>query len=166
MNHRTLTAKDIKELRYQCRMGYIIPFFILLIGSAIVITLFELHLNQGAGFNYGINTIIVSALALLAVMISYLMNSKYYYDIRNNYKKAQVKVLERKVKKKDFEAGSGNVTTMPHNRTMNEFIRYDFIIDNTIYRVDERLYNACNNGDKVLFYYAPKSKYLLGMAKA
>ncbi|MCG8579115.1 MAG: hypothetical protein MI866_04325 [Bacteroidales bacterium] len=165
MKHRTLTQEDIKELRYQCRMGYIIPFFILLVGSAIVITLFEIHINQGAAFNIGANALIITAMSLIAIMVSYYMNHKYYSDIRNNYKIAQAKVLEKKVSKKDFEAGSGNVTTMPHNRTMNEFNRYDFIIDNTIYRVDKQLFNTCHNGDKVLFYYAPKSNYLLGMAK-
>ncbi len=166
MKHRTLTPEDIKELRYQCRMGYIIPFFILLTSSAIVVTLFELHVNPEVGFDYGINAVIVSVLAMLATLISYLMNHNYYHDIRHNYKHAQTKTIERKMKKKDFEAGSGNMTTMPHNRTMKEFFRYSFIIDNTIYRVDERLFNTCHPGDKVLFYYAPKSNYLLGISKA
>ncbi|WP_430815489.1 hypothetical protein [Carboxylicivirga sp. RSCT41] len=166
MKQRALTREDIKELRYQCRMGYIIPFFISIVGSAIVITLFEIHINQAAAFDYGTNALLVTVVALIAVLVSYYMNHKYYGDISNNYKIAQTKVLERKVRKKDFEAGSGNATTMPHKRSMKSFTRYDFIIDNTVYRVDKQLFNTCHDGDKVLFYYAPKSKYLLSMAKA
>ena len=93
------------------------------------------------------------------------MNRKYYQDIQNNQKVAVLKTLQRKTSKRDFEAGSGNMTTLPHNNPMNEFIRYDFIIDNTIYRVKKELFESCSDGDQVYFYIAPKSKFHLSIEK-
>lgn len=108
---------------------------------------------------------VIAIFILIAFSLNYLMNRKYYADIRKNQKRAVVKYIQRKVSKRDFEVGSGNVTTRPHKRPMAEFIRYDFIIDNIIYRVDEDLFKACNDGDAVLLFYAPKSNYLLSIER-
>jgi len=48
---------------------------------------------------------------------------------------------------------------------MKEFTRYDLIIDNTKYRTDKELFDKCSVGDEVLFFYAPKSNYLLSIEK-
>jgi hypothetical protein len=97
--------------------------------------------------------------------LCHLMNKKYYSDIRNNEKLSEKKIIQRKIDKTDYEAGSGNMTTLPHNNPMKEFTRYDLIIDNIKYRIDKELFDNCNDGDEVLFYYAPKSKYLLSIEK-
>lgn len=161
-----LTIEDLKKLRYQCRIGYISLFFILILGSIITVFTYESEFNKSHGLNDFIDALIVSAFAILVLVINYLKSCKYYNEIRNIFKIVQSKDIERKMSKKDFEAGSGNITTLPHNREMNEFIRYNLIIENTIQRVDESLFNTCHGGDKVLFYWAPKSKFLLGMVKA
>lgn len=145
----SLTKKDLKELRYQCRMGYILPFMFFLISS--IITMGDIKY--------------ISILLVVAFLISYLMNHKYYSDISNNVKTSETKCISQKEFKTDYEAGSGNMSTLPHNDEMKAFIRYDLIIDHTRYRVEKNLFESCKEGDEVLFYYAPKSKYLLGIEK-
>lgn len=161
-----LTEKDIKELKFQCRMGYVLPFIIFILGTFILGAFFELYFNTNKeGLNLKIDSLIVLGFAIFSMLLSYIMNRKYYSDIRSNEKVSVIKTIQRKIEKKDYEAGSGNMTTLPHNNPMIEFIRYDLIVENTKYRIDKELYEMCSDGDEVLFYYAPKSKYLLSIEK-
>lgn len=159
-----LTEKDRKELKYQCRMGYILPPMLFVFGTFIALALYESIVNSSLyELNLKIGTGIAFGVLILSIWVSYLMNNKYYSDLRNNEKVSKVKTIQWKTQKKDFVAGSGNATTLPHNNAMKEFIRYNLIVENTKYRVDKTLYNQCSDGDKVLFFYAPKSMYLLGI---
>lgn len=156
-----LTEKEVNELKYQCRMGYIIPSMIFIIGTVLSM-LFLWKIVEG---DIEIVLYVVFGLFVISALISYIMNRKYYSDIKSNIKTSVVKVIQKKVDTKDFEAGSGNMTTLPHNNPMNEFMRYDLIVENTKYRVDKELFESCSEGDEVLFLYAPKSKFLLGIEK-
>lgn len=159
-----LTNKDVKELKYQCRMGYVLPFMIFVLGTLIVVAVYELNFNKNTkGLNLETDLLIAFGFLVFSFFISYLMNRKYYADIRNNKKVSETKTVQGKIGKKDYEAGSGNMTTLPHNRPMNEFIRYDLVIENIKYRVDKELYDKCSEGDEVLLFYAPKSNYLLNI---
>jgi amino acid permease len=161
-----LTEKDIKELKYQCRMGYVLPAMIFILGTFIGGAIYELNFNKNSsGLNIEIDLLIALGFLIVSYAISHLMNKKYYSDIRNNEKLSEKKIIQRKIDKTDYEAGSGNMTTLPHNNPMKEFTRYDLIIDNIKYRIDKELFDNCNDGDEVLFYYAPKSKYLLSIEK-
>ncbi len=166
-----LTEKDISDLKYRCRVGYLLPGLLFVLGTAVLL---PFHAELGLGGEHGeltlISTIlIVSVVFVLAAFISFMMNRKYLKDIKNGFKIAHKKTIQRKSKKRDFEAGSGNVGKSVHGytitRDMTEFARYDLIIDNTIYLIDEELYDKCNDGDEVLFFYAPESKYFLGIEK-
>jgi amino acid permease len=163
--NKSLTLKDIKELRYQCRMGYILPFFLFFFGTLFSIALYENLLNKEDTTNLVAAVSILLVWVFLAILISYKMNGKYYQDIRNNIKVPNTKIIQQKNRKRDFEAGSGNMTTLPHNNPMKEFYRYDFIVENTIYRVEKELFESCSEGDTIHFYYAPKSNYLLTIEK-
>ncbi len=161
-----LTEKDIKELKYQCRMGYVLPGMIFILGTFISGAIYELNFNTNSnGLNLGIDLLIALGFLIISFLVSHLMNRKYYSDIGNDEKFSETKIIQKKKDKKDYEAGSGNMTTLPHNNPMKEFIRYDLIIENTKYRVDKELFDQCRDGDEVLFFYAPKSKYLLSIEK-
>lgn len=162
---KSLSQADIKELRYQCRMGYLLPIFLfaLLSVASIVFHHYVSHYDEIELTN--IDGLITLMSAVFSIWVSYRMNGKYYQDIRNNRKVAERKVIQRKQAKRDFEAGSGNMTTLPHNNPMNEFTRFDFVVDNTLHRVDKELFERCSDGDEVSFYYAPKSQYLLSIEK-
>jgi len=161
-----LTEKDIKELKYQCRMGYVLSAMIFILGTFIGGAIYGLNINTNSeGLNLEIDLLIALGFLIISFFVSYIMNGKYYSDIRNNEKISETKIIQRKIDKKDYEAGSGNMTTLSHNNPMKEFTRYDLIIENTKYRVDKILFDICADGDEVLFYYAPKSKYLLSIEK-
>ncbi|MBK3519766.1 hypothetical protein [Carboxylicivirga marina] len=162
---KSLSQADIKELRYQCRMGYLLPVFLCALLSYVIVGFHQYNSDFEEIVFTSIDGLIILACVIFSIWVSYQMNGKYYQDIRNNIKVAERKVIQKKQAKRDFEAGSGNMTTLPHNNPMNEFTRFDFIMDNTLYRVDKDLFESCSDGDKVSFYYAPKSKYLLSIEK-
>ena len=161
-----LTEKDIKELKYQCRMGYILPTMIFILGTSIGGAIYELNFNTNLdGLNLKMDLLVALGFLILSFLAAYFMNKKYYSDIKNNEKIVETKIVQRKIGKKDYEAGSGNMTTLPHNNSMKEFIRYDLVVENTKYRIDKDLFDKCSSGDEVLFFYAPKSKFLLSIEK-
>ena len=97
---------------------------------------------------------------ITALLIMFLMNRKYFADLRENEEYSELKTIQDKLQKTDHEAGSGVVGTsgMP----MKAFTRYDIIVDNTAYRVSVEQFLLYKKGDKIVFYYAAKSRMLLG----
>ncbi|MDX1283603.1 MAG: hypothetical protein R3182_01260, partial [Draconibacterium sp.] len=63
---RSLTTKDIKELRNRCKMGYFISSLLLIFGIVIGITIYESYFDTNPNtINYQIAiTIFLSALFL------------------------------------------------------------------------------------------------------
>ena len=157
-----LSAQDIKDLKYQCRMGYVIPFFFFVLGSFLVSAVVDYIFNpDSVSLNNNHMFLVIGGMFILSVFMNFKMNGKYISDIRNNEKILEPKLIQRKESKNDAEAGSGNMTTLPHNNPMKEFKRYDLIIENTRYRIDKDLYENCVNGAEVYFHIAPKSKFRL-----
>ena len=148
---------DLREIKRACRAGIVIPanlfFLSFLIASAMFI-------DNGFTLSF---SLIFSFFATLIVagLISFLINRKYYKDIRDQEKEESSSIVQKKQHRKDFEAGSGVITKFLA-KPMREFIRYDIIVNNTIYRVDEKFYNECAEGDRIILYFARHSGYLLG----
>lgn len=154
-----LSDNDRKQLRQQCRIGIIIPLMLL-----VILNIAILGFTSMTDFNYNSPIIQMAVLltVLLVLFIGYLMNRRYLADLKNGEKVGVVKKIQFKEAKKDFEAGSG---TMYIGDEMNEFIRYDLIVENTRYRIDKELYEASEKGGEVVFYFAPKSNYLLEICR-
>lgn len=152
---KTLTASDIKELRYQCRMGYVIPFFFFVFGSLLVSVIVDYLLYQdNDSLNNNHIFLVVGGMFILSVFMNFKMNGKYISDIRNTEKILEIKTIQQKESKIDAEAGSGK---MSHG--MKVFKRHNLIIENTRYRIDKELFENCAKGDEVYFHIAPKSKF-------
>jgi hypothetical protein len=154
MMRQQLTENDIKEIRNQCRMGIIIPVLFLILSNMI---LFLFILEGDLKFDTPVQ-IAVFALVLASALIHLLMNRKLILDIRNGEKEVEFKRVQLKDKIKDFEAGSGTLT---FDKEMNEFDRYNLIIENCAYRVDKEIFEQCQVGEEVAFFIAPISKYQL-----
>jgi len=152
MSH-LLDEKDIKELRLQCRMGIILPallFIIINVATVLFFVVQKMEIESSAIFLSLIGS------ALLTGLLSYLMNRKYWSDIKNCVKTYEIKTISGKEIKNDYEAGSGAI-----DGNMNAFYRYDLIIENTRYRVERELFENCVPGDEVVFFYGPKSRLML-----
>lgn len=156
---KALTQIDIKELRYQCRMGYLLPSMLFLFGNIFVGGAYVANFGW-LGVDTEILLIMVSVFACLSLFIGYKMNWKYMTDISYKEKQVETKIVQRKEAKRDYEAGSG---TLYVGQEMKGFDSYSIIVENTRYRVDEELYSACAEGGEVLFNYAPKSRYRLSI---
>ena len=150
-----LSEEGIKNLKYQCRAGYVVSILFFLLGSSITFVLY--YIND-------INSLSEAVLLFLTILtvsflIAFFMMGKYITDINNNEKFLEVKIIQVKELKKDYEAGSGG--RLSFNGDMKAFNRYDIIIDNIRYRVDKTFFEACREGDEVIFHIAPKSKHRL-----
>jgi hypothetical protein len=71
-----------------------------------------------------------------------------------------LKQIEQKTVRKNFEAGSACVVVV---QEMNEFNRFDLVIDNEFHRVSSELLELCNQGDWVEFHLDSKSRFLLSI---
>ncbi len=153
-----LTEKDRQELKLQCRMGYIIGgLFVLLLLSFFLF--YHFVLNYFTELQWII--LIPTAIFIGGFLIMFLINRKYYIDLRNERKEIILKVLDQKIETKDYEPGSGG-----RYREMNSFMRYDFIVDNVRYRVDKELFEKCEEGEMIEFNSAKTSNHLLGITKS
>ncbi len=160
-----LTEKDIASLKYQGRMSYILSGMFFVLGSAIGFMIYEMEFNsEVAGFNFQIDLLIVSVFLLLSFLMSQALNRKYYADIRNNEKIAEIKLIERKNETSDVSHRETIKKTGAADR-MRDYARYELIINNTRYRVEKDFFDKCNDGDEVIFFYAPVSKHLLSIEK-
>lgn len=150
-----LSEEDIKNLKYQCRAGYVVSILFFLTGSSIIFVLY--YIND-------INSLPKAVLLFLTILtisflIAFFMMNKYITDINNKVKILDVKKIQAKELKKAYEAGSGGRLSFDGN--MKAFNRYDIISDNTRYRINKAFFEACREGDEVIFHIAPKSKHRL-----
>jgi len=151
-----LTKEDISILRYQLRAGMIISAMTLILG--IVTSIFAAtDISTVSGIS---RQIILSLFILVSILIAYgiynLMNGKYHKDIRGGIKIIEEHKIEQKELKQDTEAGSGSL-----GQEMKTFNRYDIIIDHTRYRISKEFFEACTEGDAVLFHTVPISDFRL-----
>ena len=157
-----LSEKDRKELKFQCKFGYIFGIMIFFIGAIASAFFFKtVFMEESVAEEIQIGFIIILSSFFLAFFLGYLINRKYLADLRYNVKETEPKFIERKKSKEDFAADNER----PRSYRMTNYARYDLIIDNTKYRVSKELFDKCSEGDEVLFNVAPISKYLLSIEK-
>jgi hypothetical protein len=153
-----LTQKDIKDLKYQCRSGYILPLIIFIVLNLIFIL--SKVINNEDSTNVNTLILVVIGCASFSILVSYIMNRNYIYDIRDNLKDVELKIITSKRSKIDYEAGSGTLHLLQEMKGSDVF---SIVVENYRYRVDKNLYLSCNEGDEVEFKYAPRSRHLLSM---
>lgn len=159
--YRNLTERNRKDLKNQCKMGFVICLVVFMLTTVVGITVYEVVFDPGnTGLNPEMSISIAGGVLLLSVLLKFLINHKYYSDLRNNKKVLLTKKLAGKSKSLDsFGFKEANLS----KGTIN---RFEFIVDDIKFRIDESLYQSCADGDKLVFSYAPKSKYLLDIEKS
>lgn len=160
METAQLTPKDIKALKYRCRPGIILPFFILFIGFGILLMM---NYSNKMGFRLIADTttaLIFGGIVILALLGAYLPIRKYLSDISNGVKEVKIKIVKRKEQIVSHEAASGH---LQFGMEMKACDVYRLIIGNHFYPVEKDFFDKVNEGDEIAFYYAPKSRYLIDM---
>ena len=157
---KNLTEKNRMDIKNQCKMGLGISLMIFMLASLIGITVYEMMFDSNnIGLNSKMAVSIVAGVLCLAVLLNFIINYKYYSDLRNNEKVLLTKKLTAKSKSIDPAVIIGA------NLSKSYINRFEFIVDNMEFQVDEKLYKSCAEGDKLIFSYASKSKYLLDIEK-
>jgi hypothetical protein len=152
--HRSLSKQDIKDLRNQCSMSYLISTILFIFGTIIGVTIYELYFDANPGaINYQIAVIIGIAVLFLSVIVFFRLNWKYYSDILNNEKIQTIKTLQNK-----------DIITDYYKTMVTR--RYVLTVDNVNLTVNKDLFESCNIGDKLIFNSALKSKFLLSIEKS
>jgi len=107
------------------------------------------------------NVLLVAIIVLpVAFLLGFVIIRKYLIDLKGNSKHAIVRRIKYKQNKAEFEAqNSVGYRGLKHVA----FDDYAIIVDNIRYGVGKALYDNCNNGDEVIFFYAPVSNFHLGI---
>ena len=151
---RSLSTEDIKNLRNQCSMSYLISTILFIFGTIIGVTIYELYFDANPrAINHQMAVTISLAVLFLSVVVFFGINWKYYSDIRNNEKIQTIKTLQNKNKITDY-----------YKTTVT--LKYVFTVENINLTVNKDLFESCNIGDKLILNYAPKSKFLLSIEKS
>ncbi|MBK6283186.1 MAG: hypothetical protein IPF54_11510 [Draconibacterium sp.] len=152
--HRSLSTQDIKDLRNQCSMSYLISTILFIFGTITGVTIYELYFDsKPQAINFQIAVIIGLAVLFLSVILFFGLNWKYYSDILNSEKIQTIKTLQNK-----------DIITDYYKTTVT--LKYVFTVDNVNLTVNKDLFDSCDIGDKLIFNYAPKSKFLLSIEKS
>ena len=150
---RSLSTNDIKNLRNQCSMSYLISTILFILGTITGVTIYELYFDANPkAINYQMAVTIGLAVLFLSVIVFFGLNWKYYSDIRNNEKIQTIKSLQNK-----------NTITDYYKTTVT--LKYVFTVDNINLTVNKDLFESSKIGDKLIFNYAPKSKFLLSIER-
>lgn len=157
---KSLSSKDREVLRNLCRMGLVISLMVCMFIIIVGVTVYESYVDLDPET---LNTKMVVLISMAAFLISSLLNLllyyKYYADLQVNEKIIVEKSLQGKSKTMDSGSGGGGGLSRTY------IIRYEFVVDDIKFGVDEKLFESCSEGDKLIFSYASKSKYLLTIEK-
>jgi len=154
-----LSNEDIKILKYEKRIGFVLPGLIfcgLLFYDFFYITLSNEYLST-------INLTIIINIIILSVclLMNYLINRKVDADLNLNFKEIVIEILQKKEDGISYEAGSG----MIKGQQMRPSEKYFFIIDYYRYEVEKTLYHSINEGDNIKMHITKNSKTLLKIEK-
>ena len=163
---RNLTESDRKEIKHMTRIGFVLPGLIL--GISVIINLLFL-VDKNDNTDFVLLTFIDLGIIAICLGISYLMNRKYYQDLKLGVKKIRLEKVQDKENKTSYEAGSGTLhkpflgKLFPKlwSQEMKPIFLVYLIINNTRYEVKKTLYDKVKNGDYVEMHYSEFSKTLL-----
>ncbi|MDY6799704.1 MAG: hypothetical protein SVU94_00610 [Bacteroidota bacterium] len=160
---RKLTPQDRKKLKASARVGFIISFLFFLLSLAPWIV--AIIKNDEGNLKY-----LTPVGILISVIILWLVNRKFWSDLRTGKKDVLIKTIDKKTAQKDYEAGSSagfstNGKKSAFYKEMNAFTNYAIIVENVKYRVNKELWDKVNEKDEVEFHFAPNSKELLAIKK-
>jgi hypothetical protein len=151
-----LTKEDIKELKYSCRFGLLIPLIVFLICGIV-----SIGISLNGNWSWIQNLILfIGPLFVLCTIVSFLIIRKQIADIVNGEKILILKKVIRKEYRLDFEPGSGLLLSK-----MKPVDIWYLIIDNYRYPVDKKLFESLSEGDEVYLHLAPLSQELLNIEK-
>jgi len=154
-----LTESDRKIIRRECRAGFVVPLLLFLTSMLSYIAFL---VNTADPMENVLRTSLIWIIVSLvvAVLIMFLMNRKYFADLREGEKFSELKTIQDKIQRTEYEAGSGVVGASAME--MKAFTRYDIVVDNTAYQVEVEQFLRCNKGDRITFHYASRSRLMLG----
>ena len=158
---RRLTKQDIKKLKYSTRTGYVFGLFVFLpvIGFYIFSVVDQSENRYDSVLAVGL---------LISILIVWLVNRKYWIDLRNQEKDIVIKMVDKKETKEEFLGGSSTGISVSGKKGhfytgMRSRMEYSFIIDYVRHRVDKDVWDNVKENEEVEFHVAMKSQQLLSI---
>lgn len=158
---RILTKEDRNKLKSASRIGFVFSMFLFLPAIAA-------WLLSKFGYIEKIPDLLPPAGVLLSFLILFLVNRKYWIDLKKGEKNILVKSISKKESKEDYEAGSSvgystNGKKHAFYSGMNSHMEYYIIVDNVRYRIDKETWEQVNENDKIEFHVASSCKELFSI---
>lgn len=159
---RGLSKTDKKLLRDQCKTGIGLCILVFVFNTILGVTVYELFfdLNPEA-LNTKMMILISIGTLIFSVTLNILVNYKYYRDFQFNEKIQEIKTLTSKSKTTEYVASLPGASL-----SKASIVRFEFLVEDIKFDVDNELFERCTDGDKLIFSYALKSQYLLSIEKA
>jgi hypothetical protein len=164
---KELTTEDIKEIKYQKRLAFVIAGLIIPSGMLFNFVYFLVNKDISLLTLLFINSILL----ILIILIPVLMNRKYNLDIKKGIKVIKQASIQKKESETSFEAGSGSLhipilgDLFPKlfSKEMAKEIKHNLIINGFRYQVDKELFEKVEEGDLVEMFYSANSETFLGI---
>lgn len=151
-----LSAKDIKTIKYEKRMGYIYSGF-LLSGCALFNLFYMVAVdNKVWEVNILVNIIFIS----LSILVPYWMNRKHNQDLKMGVKIVKLEKVQQKENETSYEAGSG---TLYIGQEMNRTSKLNLIINGYRYEVEKEVFDKAEVGELIEMHYTFYGNNLLGI---
>ena len=139
----SFTKKEIKEIKYEKRFGYVFSVMILAFG-ALFILLFSV-VQELSIIDMKIIGLIFFIIGLSGLVL-YSMNRKLNIDLKTGKRKVEERTVTKKLETVDYEAGSGSLNVpilgslFPKiwGQKMKKIEKFQIIAGNEKYDVDEK----------------------------
>jgi len=159
-----LTQQDIKELKYEKRIGYVFAGIILTFCAFFNLWFFATNCEREWSLLLLRDWLLVLltdfVILILSLLTTFLINRKINKDLFAGIKIVTTEKIEWKEHRIDYKAGSG--VKAPG---MKPFSKYIFILNGIAYNVEKELFDSVEKGDLVEIHTAKCSEALLGIKK-
>ena len=164
----SLTPEEIKEIKYNKRLGY--AFSVAIIACGAIIILVYSQMERIDLIDVRILELILLTFGLSALVL-YVMNRKLNKDLRFEERLVETKKIDKRKKIIDYEVGSGSLhipflgDLFPKiwGQEMKGYKKFRLTIDGENYDVEEELFNAVNEGDEIELHWSFYSEIFLGL---
>ena len=151
---KELTEKDIKVLKHEKRIGYVLSGLIVAFGGLFNSIYFILNITHG--YNYTMICLIDIGILLLARFVCYRINREFNLDIKSNQKNVLKRIVKRKAAGKKYETASTGLFKM------KERDRYLVLSeDRNKYEVDKDFFEKLEKGTEFYVHFAKYSWTIL-----
>jgi hypothetical protein len=161
---RRLSEKEIKQLKYNLRPGFIFGIFMIVVGFIVFL------LSGIEDYDSQIIRLISGFIIILAFLLTYLINRKILMDLKYRMKLISLGTISKKECARDYEAGSGVGISLSgkehaYHLSMKGYDKCSLIIDNVRHNVNKDFWDSVEEGEEIEIHKTKYTDRIIGFSK-